>query len=286
MEPVYVRTIAERKPIYRGGITMFLDLPLDVGEEAHAKWVERYGKEFTFPNLRSPGPSLLSQAREALISGDEEAADNLFAETIKHTIKSYDEKSDPEKWGDMAVQLPGDWGPSLPEKRKLREMLTELAHGRVLEAMCGFNSYFGESDRVTDLVALDFCKEALERYEYPERERILYDLERIAEGERMDFFYDESFDTVGIVAGVNYLSDAFVVYREFHRILSRDGRLLVVNATSHGYTDMIKKDFEPEEQSKLVEAAGFSVRVEELGLTKENEIGEYFLIEGTKLHKP
>jgi ubiquinone/menaquinone biosynthesis C-methylase UbiE len=178
--------------------------------------------------------------------------------------------------------MPGDWGPVGANKAKLKEIVTRRASGRVLEAMCGFNSYFGESVGIREVVALDFCREALERYEYPQRVRILYDLERVANGEKLDFFGDSSFQTVGVFFAVGYLTDPVPVHKEFHRLLAEDGRLLVVGGTAQGYTDILKRRFKPKECAKAMHEAGFTTKTKKLPLKTSTELGEYYLVEGTK----
>ncbi len=278
--PVYVTKIAERTPQYRGGITYSLD-PFDTASEEWLKAITER-KSFTFPGGRSKGEQLYFSLREATRQRDKPSAVGILAEMEKYLIKSHDEKTEVEKWGDMAVQLPGDWGPVGENKGKLKRTVTRRAHGRVLEAMCGFKSYLGDSPKITEVVALDFCEECLERYDYPQRVRILYDLERVVKGEKMDFFEDSSFQTVGVFFGVGYLTDPVPVHKEFNRILSSDGKLLIVGGTTQGYDDLLKRYFKPDVCSNAMKAAGFSTSVRRLPLKTDSEFGEYYLVEGRK----
>lgn len=279
-EPVYVTKVIKREPQYRGGIT--LELPR-FGNGEYEWFRKSYKKtSFTLPKLCSKGVELFRALCQAIQEGDKSAIDEILPELEKQCIKSYDEKTEVERWGHMAVQLPGDWGPVGENKKKLKEIITKYSYGRVLEAMCGFNSYIDKSDRITEVVALDFCEEALERYEYPERTRILYDLERVVNGEKMDFFEDSSFQTIGVFFGIAYLTDPIPVYKEFYRILSDDGKLLIVDGTTQGYTDMLKKMFNPEDCSTAMKSAGFSTKIKHLPLKIETELGEYYLVEGRK----
>ena len=278
-EPVYITKIAKRERQYLGGIT--LELPY--GKE-YDWFRDKYKKTgFTISKLRSGGAELFYKLCQAIQTIDECNISKLLPELERHCIKHHDEKTDAEKWGDMAVQLPGDWGPLTEKnKKKLKEIITKKVYGRVLEAMCGFNSYFGKSDEITEVVALDFCEEALERYEYSQRNRILYDLERVVKGEKMDFFGDSSFQTIGVFFGIDYLTDTVLVHREFHRILSNNGKLLVVDGTTQGYRDMLKRVFSPEDCSRSMKSAGFSTKIEHLPLKTEFETGEYYIVEGKK----
>lgn len=278
-EPIYVTEVAERIPRFRGGMKMTPCPSL----EDYDWWNENYGgRSFTFPKFDSNAWRLVGSLSEAIKKRSKSEVDVLLPQIEKLCVKSYSEKTEAEKWGDMAVQLPGDWGPIGENKQKLKRMITGCSFGRVLEAMCGFRSYIDESSRITEVVALDFCREALERYDYPERKRILYNLEDVVKGDRMEFFRDKSFQTVGVFFAINYLTDPKSVHREFHRILSDDGQLLIVGGTAQGYSDLLKRNFNPEDCSKAIEAAGFSTKIEHLPLKTEHELGEYYLVEGRK----
>lgn len=278
--PVYITKIAERTPQYRGGITSTID-PFD---EAGREWLKTITErtKFTFSGVHSKGEQLYYHLQEAIRQRDKPSAIGILAEMEKYLIKSYDEMTEVEKWGHMTVQLPEDWGPKWENKEKLKKIATKRAHGRVLEAMCGFRSYFGDSPKITEVVALDFCEEGLQRYDYPQRVRILYDLEKVVKGEKMDFFEDSSFQTIGVFFGIDYFTDPVPVHKEFHRILSSDGKLLIVGGTTQGYEDMLKRYFKPGVCSDAMKSAGFSTSVRRLPLKTESEFGEYYLVEGRK----
>ena len=277
-ESVYITKIAKREFQYRGGIT--LEIPyFDNGQNEWYK--EHYKKtKFTLPDIKHEG--LYYQLCLAIKQKDKSAIDKILPELENHCIKSHDQKTDVEKWADMAVQLPGDWGPVGKNKNRLKDIITNRSYGRVLEAMCGFNSYFGESDRISEVVVSDFCEEALERYNYPERTRILYDLERVVNGEGMNFFGDSSFQTIGVFFAIDYLTNPIPVHKEFYRILSKNGQLLIAGGTTQGYRDMLKRMFDPEDCSKSMKSAGFSTKTEHLSLKTKFEFGEYYLVEGRK----
>lgn len=98
----------------------------------------------------------------------------------------------------------------------------------------------------------------------------------------MHFFPDQSFDTVGVFFGIDYLTDTVPVLKEFHRILSPEGQAIIVGGTTQGYADLIKRFFNPDVCSESMKSARFSTKVEHLPLKVETELGEYFLIEGKK----
>jgi SAM-dependent methyltransferase len=279
-EPIYITKVEKREPHYRLGIT--LQLPLF--DKGQYQWFrEKYGStQFTIPKLRSAGEKLFYELCQAIEQRDEPLIGKILPELTRHCIKPHDEKLEVEKWGDMALQLPGDWGPLGEKKRRLKEMITQRSSGRALEAMCGFHSYFATSKNITEVIALDFCEEALERYEYPERTRILFDLERVVQGDKLDFFKDSSFRTIGVFFGIDYLTDPVPIHGEFYRILSDDGKLLVVGGTTQGYKDMLKRMFRPVDCAKSMESAGFLTKIEHLPLKTATELGEYYLVEGRK----
>ena len=280
VDPIYVTKVAKREPQYPSGITFTIPF---FDYEDYEWFKETYKKtKFTFPTYHSEGIGLFYKLVQAVQQRDEPTIEEMLSKLENYTVKNYDEMTEVEKWAHTALQLPGDWGPVGENKKKLKEIITARASGRVLEAMCGFNSYFGESDKITEVVALDFCREALERYEYPERTRILYDLERVVNGEKMDFFEDGSFQTVGVFFGLDYLTNPIPVCKEFYRILSDGGKLLVVDGTMQGYADIKKRPFDPDVCSSTMRLAGFSTSIERLPVRVEGELGEYYLIEGKK----
>lgn len=187
-----------------------------------------------------------------------------------------------EKWTHMAVQLPEDIGG--PNKKKIREILSTRYKGCVLEAMCGFNSYF-EPSQDRGVTALDFCREALELYPYPERERILFDLNAIR-GRGMPFFKSGSFDVVAICFGFNYLRHPVTVLRELRRILARGGRIVLVENPVQGYLDMLYRRFSPTQCIRFLKQTLFKkIEIEELPIAEDWEVaggGRYFLIEARR----
>jgi SAM-dependent methyltransferase len=268
-----------REPQFIRGIT--IPVPF-LSEELLKLWESLGGRrQYTLPHFRSSETQLFYQAMHDLQNGKTEQLANIAAVLNKRRLKDFEELTSKERWDDSAVQMPGDWGPSYEHRETLSNLVTQKAKGKVLEAMCGFNSYFQDDTAIEEVVALDFSEEALKRYSYPNRTRIAYDLERVVQGESLEFA-DEEFQTVGIFFGINYLSDPIPVYKELHRVLSPDGNILLVGNPGSGYKDLEASPFEPERVSLQLASVGFEVSVMELGMHRENQLGRYYLVEGVK----
>jgi len=288
-DPVYVTDVKERWSYWPWKhITLSIFEPRPKDFDAQIKWEMKYDwalKYRVHENDAKEARKLSKQLHNLKIDPLPDSDHPIIQRLKEIKLKNSEEITEAEQWGRMAIQMPGDWGPVGDDKKyELKKILTNRAHGKVLEAFCGFNSYIGLSKNITEVIALDFCKEALELYEYPERKRILYDLERVVNGEKMNFFEDGSFQTISITFGVNYLTDPVPVLAEFYRILSSDGQLLIVGGTTQGYADLLKQGFfKPDVCKEKMKAAGFSVRVKHLkSLKRETELGKYYLVTGKK----
>lgn len=217
-------------------------------------------------------------------AGDGKEVERLLTELRALALPPFEKRVPLERWAFSAVQVPRDIGG--PNKKKIRELLSSRCRGRVLEAMCGFNSYLDPSpDR--KVVALDFCREALERYPHPERTRILFDLNLVTGSDRMEFFREESFDAVTVCFGFNYPHHPVSLFREFRRILSPHGALFLVENPAHGYWDLARRRFSPGLCRRFLRSAGFSeIRIERLPIAEEWERQSgnhrYFLVEAMK----
>ena len=198
-------------------------------------------------------------------------------------VLPFDERTLLEKWTHMMRQLPGDIGG--PNKEKIRAILSARCKGRVLEAMCGFNSYLEPLERI-EVTALDFCREALELYQYPERTRILFDLNKITRRKGIGFFQEGEFDAITICFGFHYLRHPIILFQEFKRLLSAGGRLILIENPNQCYSDMIYRRFLPKNCVSCLKKASFeNVKVEKLAIADDWEIktgGHYFLIEAFK----
>jgi len=284
-EPVYVTEIVKTESSFPLRHVALPIEPAPTSFDGYTKWQAKNSWKIEYSVDRSN----LQEAKELaarlfeIKSGDEE--DKIIKRLLELKAKPWKEKTDLEKWAHMALQKPEDWGPaSWAKKAELKSLITELCFGRVLESMCGFRTCVGDSPKIKEVVALDFCGEALKRYDRPERKRILYNLEDIIKGDKMEFFEDKTFHTVTASFGIDYLTDPVPVHKEFYRILSDDGQLLVVDGPGQGYVDIKKRKFNPQVCAKFMEAAGFSATVQPLPTIKlDFEPQGYFLVRGEKL---
>ena len=279
-KPVYVTKVGKKQPIKYVSTTVF---GRDWTFDDITWWTQNYNiASFDVPGFSSEGFRLVSKIRECVPARNKKKIDELLKELEKHRLKTDDEKQDFEIWNERAGQKPGDWGPVGVQKQKLKEIVMEKARGRVLEAMCGFNSYFIDSETIESVVAMDFSRTGLELYSNPERTRILFDFSTIKNGNKIGFFEDSSFETIGVFFAMDYLDNVAEVYREFKRILSNNGQVFVVGGTAQGYQDLLKRQFNPDFHKNRMTEAGLEVHVQKLPLKVEAETGEYFLVRGIK----
>lgn len=268
----------ERIPKRVGGLV----LPMTGGytPEMLANWASSGGQEeYAFTDYRS----LLEGQKTVAQLVEERKIAEAKSYLDENTIAKYDDLSPREKWAHMTIQMPEDWGPyGLEDRADMFERMTAKAKGTVLEAMCGFTTYIGDAPHIKHVVAMDWCKEGLERYPRPDRTRILFDLNSIGAKGGMDFVRDGGFDSVAITFGVDYLKHPQAVFQEFHRTLSDGGNVLLIGGECNGYRDQKLRDFVPANYVPALEAAGFKATATKLPYRKENELGEYYLIEGTK----
>lgn len=288
-DPIYVTEVADREPKYMGGLTV--PLPLFDSSLIHNgtyEWWKQFNEKtsFTFKSkcfYNSNGGKLFNELGLAIEKIDSNQVKEILPKMKKYCQPDFDDLEKVDKWSQMSIQMPGDWGPSPKKKDELKQLITSISAGTVLEAMCGFTSLFENSKKIKDVIALDYCREGLLRYDYPNRKRILYDLDKISNGEKINFFDDNCFDTIGVFFGIDYLKKPAHVHKEFNRILKKNGRLLVVGGTEDGYKDMLKRYFDPAITSSEMESAGFKTTVTQMkSLKRDSQNGEYYLVEGIK----
>ncbi len=282
MGPEIITESVERNPdwpwrmvqiynVYPNGVIYepFEDFPELLNLEVHKDKYEK-AKELSikFYNL-GPNPK-------------KEIASPIIKEILSICEPDDSKRSNHEFWERVAIQLPGDIGGS--KKEDFAKLITQRSSGNVLEAMAGFNTYVLNSPNISNVVALDYSKEMLLRYPNPERKRILFDLNKIhSEKIKMDFFKKGEFDTITCCYGVNYLEKPTPVFREFHRILSSGGKLLVFGSPGSGYSDVQERLFNPKKHRKQMELTGFSSSLERF-VDKEfpSIVGAHYLITGIK----
>lgn len=282
--PIYITEIAERVPqLTSGGILTYMDIYSTLTNDDEEWWTQfNQNPEITLnPGHHfHKGSVIISQINQAVILRDAEKVRELLPQLKEHCQTNYRDLPVTDRWARAAVQMPEDVGG--PRKKDIKKLLTRHARGRVLETMCGFNSYFANHKQIQEVVVVDFCKEMLERYAYPARTRILYNMENIVNGGKMDFFKDESFQTIGCW-GSNYLTNPVPVFAEFGRLLSKGGKLLILENTTEGYVEFVKRHFDPTECADFMKKAGLNPKIKHLPKIKmEWEGGEYYLVTGIK----
>lgn len=187
-----------------------------------------------------------------------------------------------QAWSHMAVQLPNDVSGG-PSQALFQRILSEKYQGKVLEAMCGWNSNFLPSGRRT-VIALDYCREALERYPYPQRQRILCDLNAISTVEDLGFCPPGSLDVISICFGYKYPHSARICFSALGGLLKSGGKVVFIESPTAGYTHMTKRGFHPGTCRRTLQTCGFrEVHVEKLVKGKASAgLPQFYLIEGVK----
>lgn len=192
------------------------------------------------------------------------------------------EMTDLEKWQRTAFSLPDDIGGGYAVRGVVTRFLSERYTGKVLEAMCGFNSYFLPSLKRT-VVALDYCREMLERYPFPERLRICCDLNQLSPTTGIPCFRRGEFDAIVICFGFKYTRHPKANLREFGRILKPTGVLAFVENPMDGYGDRCKRKFEVKSLIRLLRVEGFLPTFERIPI-EEGDVREsdYLHVAGRK----
>lgn len=186
-----------------------------------------------------------------------------------------------QRWADAAMRMPGDLGGG-PMKPIIADTLSSLCFGRVLEAMCGFNSYFLPSEK-RQVTALDYCRAALERYQYPERERVLVDLDTVTTLSDLDFCGPESFDAISISFGLKYLKNPALVCRALGDMLKPEGRMIFVESPIREYSDLTFRRFDLDVCERILREAGLSISSSRLlGNERQQRIEQVYLVEAVK----
>ncbi len=286
---VLVTDVKPREFIYPGHLVFVpgVDLPpeLKLWEEGFDDWWERYG-----PSAISVAEENLPLARAlALLAWEaDKRKDRDKVLELRDGLRTLqypdsEKRNGKQNWSHILVQMPEDIGG--PKKKDIKNILSARYRGKVLEAMCGFNSYLCPAkDR--EVIALDFCRAALERYLYPERIRILFDLNGVQQKQGIPFLEDEEFDAIVICFGFDYLDHPVWVFREFRRILKPSGCLILVEDPCQGYGDLVKRWFHPKSCLNFLHYAGFEkIKIEILPVIygkNEASSRKYFLVEAAK----
>jgi SAM-dependent methyltransferase len=198
-------------------------------------------------------------------------------------IPSIESLSPQKRWALRMVQMPRTIGGG--KRGSIKKILSKNCYGNILEAMCGFNSYIAPSKK-RNVTALDYCEEALERYLYPERKRILFDLNVINNKNKIEFFDDDSFDAISICFGAQYIKHPLWLLREFNRILSPGGSIYFVENPNHHYYDLVVRKLNPLLWGLWMEKVFGNVTIEELPIATRWEMlfegSHYYLFKSDK----
>ena len=171
----------------------------------------------------------------------------------KIKLPTASEMSPIERWDNVANSMPGDIAGKY--KNELSFFLSGITSGDILEAMCGFNSYIlPDKDKI--VMAQDYSRRMLLRYEYPERIRFQFDLNDLPD--KKIELPDESFDNIVFIKGYKYINSPVHMFEEWHRLLKRNGKLIFVESTLAGYRDIMVRELDIEICKKELVAAGFS----------------------------
>lgn len=285
-KPIYVTGIKPRKRTWPERI---LNVPylepqpeITASFEDYYKWQELYCNFCVHESKIEKAKEINKKVWELFKAGNIETAKKIFKEELL-PLKSipFEKRPVEQKWAHMMVQMPGDIGG--PNKKEIEKVLSRECNGNVLEAMCGFNSYLLPSKK-RNVTALDFCTEALERYKYPDRKRILLDLNKIGRN-KIDFFKEGEFDAITICFGLQYIKHPLYLFKEFHRLLSRGGSLYLVENPRQHYEDMSVRPLYPKQCASWMKKVFNSLQTKVLPISEEWEIingGIYYLFKATK----
>ncbi|MCC7570398.1 class I SAM-dependent methyltransferase [Candidatus Micrarchaeota archaeon] len=260
-EPVYVTSVKPRKssedyvkrlvPLCSSDWSCWKSVEEKIGPiEIEIRFITREVRKLFYQDL-------MNSIRNQDLKGVEKALNDLKP----HCVFPKDSFSKQEKWDYFARQMPKDWGPPHKIKKQVKDKITHMARRNCLEAMCGFETYFQPKEGLS-VTALDYSIEALERYEIPDRPRILFDLNEIENIGDMAFFNDGFFQTIGIFFGVNYLENPMQVYLEFKRVLDDGGQLLIFGSQTAGYRELTESSFDPLVTAYQLRYLDFQVNIE------------------------
>ena len=217
-----VTTVVPREPLYPG---RHVHLPrlttAPCGTKEHDEWVRNnfwmvdYQVLFT---QKDKALALAADLRASFVQNHNHPEIPRLVSELKALHCSPEDRTPLDEWRWMAYQMPDDIGGGIEAKKKIRTYLSDRYATRndILEAMCGFNSYLVPRAGQT-VIALDYCREALERYPYPERRRVRCDLNQLSDDEYLECFPAGQFDVISICFGFRYLNDPIVAFRALRR---------------------------------------------------------------------
>lgn len=282
-----VTTAAERKSQYRPPFPR-VELPRDPRQETSPKTHLFSSKQESRILNFSVSRANLEFAKEEAIkawSFFEEGKYDEMNQVVKELLPLYESfhtcRDPVYMWENVAYQMPTEMGIHESCKANIRRRLSSLSkEGVILEAFAGYNSFIDDSEK-NHVIATDYCLPALERYPFPGRKRIQFDLNLLNGNNQWGDFEDETFDSIVLCCGYKYPRRIKHVLREFCRILKPSGVLRMVENPAAGFTQIVRRDFSKESCLQSFKATGFK-EVDIQQILFSSMAGQYFLVEAKK----
>ncbi len=160
-----------------------------------------------------------------------------------------------DTWTNDAKQLVNFAG----EQEVWESIMTRLGgyKGVVLEAMSGHHSYYPQEVAGRTIIALDYCRESLEKYNVPTQRRVLCDLNQIRSGVQFPFFNEGELDVISICFGFRYPIHIVPLLTEFKRILKPGGALSFIENPGSGYPEYCRRSSDPNRIVSVLKRCGF-----------------------------
>jgi SAM-dependent methyltransferase len=183
-----------------------------------------------------------------------------IVQKIMQFVIRIDDDNEMDAWSKISRLMPGQtlMNSENHERRYWVNYFSRIcADGIILEAFTGFNSLIEST--VKKVIATDFCHEALERYPFPERERIQFDMNILDGTNKIGNFHDEMFDFILMSYGYKYPHKLRYIFREFFRILRPNGSLYLLEGGDYASCWVSKRKFVPQTCRRLLKKSGFLV---------------------------
>ena len=224
---------------------------------------------------------LAKELEQAFLRSRKDPAIPCIKRRLRRLRVKYDRYDALGVWKRNAYQI-SDYCGGLFVREAIMRRLAKYS-GAVLEAMCGHCSYFDEVPGRT-VVALDLCKESLDRYPFPDRVRIQCNLDQVRDNVQLSFFGTEQFDAVSICFGFKYPQHIGPLMRDFWRILKFNGKLSFIENPNHAYEELCKRRFDETRIQNLLLHCGYrTVEIRALRVPFwKKERGQFYHVEATK----
>jgi SAM-dependent methyltransferase len=250
--------------------------------QAENRWLLNY---CTDPEHKQEAESLAAELQQLYSKmSNTRRIEEVHARLRQIRLLPFEHRTSLQQWSHMLAQKPGDMGGGF-DNWFLTQYLSERVTGRVMEAMCGFNSYLLPA-RNRRVIAVDYCREGLERYVYPKRRRILLDLDAITGAEDFAFLKGRLLDAITICFGYKYLADPERTFRGFREILRPGGRLCLIEHPYHHYESIANRGYCAQTLKKQLLKAGYSAaeyeKISFLPRCRQFSSGNYYYTVGVR----